>query len=531
MRVLLVNPTFPDSYWSGRHSLAFARRRSLLPPLGLITVAALLPRHWECRLVDLDVRPLADEDLRWADVVMLTGMLVQRESLHQVLGRCRRMGVRTVVGGPYATALPEELTLADHVVVGEGEDLVPELAADLQAGRARPVYRETEKPDLTAAPLPRYDLLRVEDYHQMCLQYSRGCPFSCEFCDIIVMYGRRPRTKTAAQVIAELEAIRATGFTGDVFFVDDNFIGNKKAVKAVLPEIAAWRRRVRPPLEFYTEASMNIADDPHLVDLMTGAGFTAVFIGIETPSQDALSETRKTQNLRRNMVDQVHGLLDRGLDVWAGFILGFDSDGPESFDGMTRFIDQAAIPYAMVGILSALPNTPLYARLQREQRLRKEIPGHQFGLTNVITKLPVDQMLAGYRKVIETVYHPENYFRRCRENLARWKPAPDAIRRKVPRDFASAWRAIKGQGFTGRYRRSYWRFVNWVLRHHPEKLGRAIAQAAAGHHYITYTRDVVVPSLIATFTAAAETRRWLPATVPGYRLEQAVRAARTTSTR
>ena len=497
MRVLLVNPEFPDSYWSGRSALGFARRRSLLPPLGLLTVAALLPRDWECRLVDLNVEPLTDADLSRADVVLLTGMLVQRPSLHAVLERCRSLGRRTVVGGPAVTSLPGEFDAADHRVIGEGEDLVPRLAADLATGRARPIYREEEKPDLTMAPPPRYDLLRAGTYHQMSLQYSRGCPFTCEFCDIIVMYGRRPRTKTPAQVIAELEAIRRTGFAGDVFFVDDNFIGNKKAVREVLPAIAAWRRRTRPPIEFYTEASINLADDPGLVDLMTGAGFTAVFTGIETPSEAGLRETRKHQNLGRDLVAQVHGLMERGLDVWAGFILGFDSDGPECFDDMIRFIEKAAIPYAMVGMLSALPNTPLYRRLESEHRLRPEVPGDQFGLSNVITRLPVGEMLAGYRKVLESLYRPEAFFQRCRENLARWRPAAGAVRPVVLRDLACAWRAVKGQGITGSYRAAYWKFLRWVLRRHPEKIGRALAQAAAGHHYITYTRQVVIPALAA----------------------------------
>jgi radical SAM superfamily enzyme YgiQ (UPF0313 family) len=495
MRVLLVNPEFPDSYWSGRHALSIARRRSLLPPLGLITVAAMLPRDWDVRLVDLGIEELSDDQILWADAVMLSGMIVQRPSLHQVLERCRRLGVRTVVGGPYATALPQELDAADHVVVGEAEDLIGTLAADLAAGTGPHIYRETEKPDLTAAPVPRFDLLKPGAYHQMCLQYSRGCPFTCEFCDIIVMYGRKPRTKTPPQVIAELEAIRATGFVGDVFFVDDNFIGNKKSVRALLPEISRWRRETRPPLEFYTEASMNIADDEQLVDLMTQAGFTAVFIGIETPSPEALHETRKIQNLRRNLEEQVHGLLDRGLDVWAGFILGFDSDGPEIFDRMIKFVQDAAIPYAMVGMLGALPNTPLYHRLEKEGRLREDFSGDQFGLTNVVTKLPRSMMISGYRRVLETLYKPEVYFQRCRENLARWKPVPGSIRPLVPRDLVSAWRAVWAQGVRAPYRRAYWQFLRWVVRHHPAKLGRAIAQAAAGHHYITYTRNVVVPAL------------------------------------
>jgi radical SAM superfamily enzyme YgiQ (UPF0313 family) len=435
---------------------------------------------------------------------MLTGMLVQRPSLQQTLARCRRMGVRTVVGGPYATALPDELDRADHVVVGEAENLILALTDDLEAGRARERYEESDKPELSAAPVPRYDLLKVKAYHHMALQYSRGCPFSCEFCDIIVMYGRRPRTKTSAQVIAELEAIRKTGFNGDVFFVDDNFIGNKKAVKGLLPDVAAWRQETKAPLEFYTEASMNIADDTELVDLMTTAGFTAVFIGIESPSPEALKETRKTQNLRRDIVSQVHSLLGRGLDVYGGFILGFDNDGPGIFDDMIDFVQTAAIPYAMVGLLGALPNTPLYRRLEKEGRLRPDtFEGDQFGLTNVVTKMPAAQMLSGYRRVMETLYSPDQFFRRCRENLARWKPVMGSQRSISRRDLLGAMRAIRGQGLSGRYAGQYWKHLHWVLRHQPSKLGRALAQAAAGHHYITYTRNVVVPALIQQVPALA----------------------------
>lgn len=495
MRCLLVNPEFPDSYWSGRHALSFAGRKSLIPPLGLITVAALLPGDWPCRLVDLAVEPLTDEDILWADVVMLTGMLAQHESLNEVLRRCRDLGVRTVVGGPYATAMPGEPELADHLVLGEGEDLVPVLAADLAAGRAKRIYREERKPDLPDAPLPRFDLLKPGVYHNMALQYSRGCPFSCEFCDIIVMYGRRPRTKTPSQVLGELEAIRRTGFSGNVFFVDDNFIGNKKAVKALLPEIAEWRRRTGAPLEFYTEASMNVADDPELIDRMTEAGFTALFIGIETPSPASLRETRKVQNLNRDMAEQVHGLLEKGIDVWAGFILGFDNDGPDIFDRMIDFIGRAAIPYAMVGMLGALPNTPLHRRLAEEGRLREGLRGDQFGLTNVVTKLPVRQMVSGYRRVLETLYDPEVFFARCREYLRRWKPLPNVSRPIEMHDVAAGLRAMAKQGFRTSYRKAFWRFIGWVLMHCPKKFPRALALAACGHHYITYTQEVVVPGL------------------------------------
>jgi radical SAM superfamily enzyme YgiQ (UPF0313 family) len=495
LRALLVNPKFVDSYWSGEYALPLTGRQCLLPPLGLITVAALLPRHWACRLVDLNVESLTDEQIRWADVALVTGMLGQRTSLHQVLGRCRDLGVRTVVGGPYSMAFPREMDQADHLVFGEGEEVVPVLAADLEAGRAGHHYREPGKPDLTAGPVPRFDLLRAGSYHHMPLQYSRGCPYDCEFCDITAMYGRRPRTKTARQVIAELEAIRDTGFSGDVFFVDDNFIGNKKEVRGVLPEIAAWRRRTRAPLEFYTQVSINLADDERLADQMTRAGFTAVFVGLETPSSASLRDAGKLQNMKRDMVTQVHRLLNRGLDVWGGFILGFDQDRSDIFDRMIRFVQRAAIPYAMVGILGALPQTRLYQRLKREGRLRDDQPENQFGLTNVVTRMPTAQLLAGYRRVLETLYHPDSYFQRCRESLARWKPVRGSQRPLNRRDLLAGARALWTQGVTGPYRRAYWGFLRWVLTHHPTKLGRALAQAASGHHYITYTREVVLPSL------------------------------------
>ncbi|MCZ6690841.1 MAG: B12-binding domain-containing radical SAM protein [Planctomycetota bacterium] len=495
MRALLINPEFPNSYWSAKEALVFTGRRTLIPPLGLITVAALLPDHWECRLVDTTAEALTDEDLRWADVAMVTGMLVQREALHEILARCRRLGLRTVVGGPYATALPEELDGADHVVVGEAEEIIPDLAADLEGGYARHIYKEVRKPDLSQAPLPRFDLLKTHFYHNMALQFSRGCPFTCEFCDIIVMYGRKPRTKTAAQVIRELDAIQTSGFVGNVFFVDDNFIGNKKAVRQVLPEIGDWRRRTKAKLEFYTEASMNVADDPSLVDLMIQSGFTAIFIGIETPSAEALRETKKLQNLKRDMAEQVHGLLEKGMDVWAGFILGFDSDGPDIFDQMIEFVNRAAIPYAMVGMLSALPHTPLYHRLEKEGRLREGVSGDQFGLTNVVTKLPVDQMVSGYRRVLETLYDPSVFFDRCREYL-RWYRTPSEVTRpKEAQDVRAVLRAMVAQGLRSPYRREYWRFLRWVLFHCPRQMGRALALAAAGHHYITYTRESVVPGL------------------------------------
>jgi radical SAM superfamily enzyme YgiQ (UPF0313 family) len=495
VRCLLVNPAYPETYWSLSRMLPLVRRRWLVAPLPLLTVAGLLPRRWSLRLLDLAVEPLRDDDLRSADVVMLSGMLVQRASLHEIVARCRRVGVRTVVGGPYVTARPEDFDLADHLVLGEAEETLPELAADLEAGRARRVYREPRKPDLGLAPIPRYDLLRPGAYHYLAVQFSRGCPFECEFCDIITLYGRVPRAKPAERVIAELEAIRETGFSGRVMFVDDNFIGPKKAVRELLAELAAWRRRTGAGLEFFTEASLDLAEQPELARAMVEAGFRVVFVGIESPRAESLRETRKRQNLRGDPVARVRRLRAQGLDVWGGFILGFDHDDESIFDEMIDFVGRAGIAYAMVGMLIALPGTPLHRRLEREGRLRPERDtGDMFALTNVVTRMPVDALIAGYLRVLETLYDPEVYFERCREHLRHFAPPP-GLAPVTREEVAVVLRALWRQGARGPYRRTYWRFLAWTLSHHPRKLPLALAQACAGQHFIGYTRDTVAPDL------------------------------------
>lgn len=504
MKALLVNPKVPDAFWSAKEALTFSGRKALLPPLGLITVAALLPPSWQCRLIDMNVEPLRDEDLAAADVVLLTGMLVQRVSLQDVIGRCRSLGVTTVVGGPCVTAEPDEFPLADRLALGEAEGFLPALAAALENGSGPRVFRDEKKPDLADSPIPRFDLLAPRAYLHSSLQFSRGCPFSCEFCDIVELFGRKPRVKSPRQIINELEAIRKTGFTGDVFFVDDNFIGNRHAVQQILPEISHWRRRTKAQVSFYTEASMNLAEEPALVDAMVDAGFFAVFLGLETPNPDALLETGKHQNLRGDPIQRIHSLMSRGLDVWGGFILGFDSDGPDIFDRMIEFVRRASIPVAMVGLLGALPGTQLFKRLQREGRLRWKgfsAVGDQFGLTNVINRLPVQDMLEGYRRVMATLYSPAEYFQRCRDNLARWVDHGSYGRKLSLSEIRAGIRAFFQQGLVSAYRHHYWRFLAWTLRHQPRKLARAISQAAAGHHYITYTRKTVLPSLDRTRAA------------------------------
>ena len=498
MKALLVYPEFPPTYWSYAYSLKFVGKKCALPPLGLITVASLLPSHWRPTLVDLNIERLSDRDLKRADVVLLTGMHVQRHSLHEVLRRCRKLGVPTVVGGPYATSEPYLLENdADHLVLGEGEDTIAGFCADFEAGRAPKTVAAPERPDVTRTPVPRYDLLKRGAYYNMSLQYSRGCPFSCEFCDIIVVFGRVPRTKTAEQIEAELDAIHATRFRGSVFFVDDNFIGNKKAVRTVLPVVERWQERHDWPFEFYTEASLNLAEDSALMSAMTKAGFWSVFVGIESPSAESLAETKKNQNIKGeiDIADRVHEIQRHALDVWGGFIVGFDHDGPDIFDRQIEFIERAAIPEAMVGLLHAIPGTPLTARLKEAGRIKPIESIDQFGRTNIETVLPESILLAGYKKILQTIYEPRQYLARVKTMMAH---RPKMVVRHgwlEPRNILAGLRAMTAQGLVSSYRRDYWRFLREVVRSQPARMSEAIMRAAAGHHFIEYTRRVVIPRL------------------------------------
>ena len=359
MNALLLYPEWPDTYWSFKHALPFQGKRSSYPPLGLLTIAALLPTHWTKRLVDTNVRPLTDSDLSWADVALVSGMLVQKDNLLAILARCRACGIRTVVGGPIASGFAELHRYADHVVIGEAEDLIAPLTEDLERGTARPQYKASSMPSLDRSPLPDLSLINIRHYCSMAIQYSRGCPFNCEFCDIIEIYGRKPRTKSVAQVIAELEQLYRRKWRGAVFLVDDNFIGNKKNVKQLLPALAEWNNRHRRPFTFFTEASMNLADDAELLSLMKAAGFIRVFLGIETPVEASLKEAHKLQNTQRSLLDSVRCIQQHGIEVMAGFIVGFDSDPEDVFDRQVEFIQESAIPIAMVSLLQALPGTQL----------------------------------------------------------------------------------------------------------------------------------------------------------------------------
>ena len=489
MNVLLIYPEWPDTYWSFKHALPFEGKRSPYPPLGLLTIAPLFPEHWKKRLVDTNVRRLTEADLEWADVALLSGMLVHKENLLNLLARCRALGLRTVVGGPVCSSVEELPQHADHVVIGEAEDLIPGLAADLERGCAKPVYKALELPGLDKTPLPDLSLIDPKHYSAMAIQYSRGCPFTCEFCDIIEIYGRKPRTKAPAQVVAELEQLYQRKWRGSVFIVDDNFIGNKRKVKELLPVLADWNIRHHKPFSFFTEASLNLADDTELLQMMKDSCFTRVFLGIETPVEASLKEAQKFQNTRRSLMDSVHRIQSYGMEVMAGFIVGFDNDPEDIFDRQVEFIQESAIPLAMVGLLLALPGTQLYRRLRKEGRIVDEGHGNNMDLRlNFIPKMSAQRLVEGYRSILQRIYHPDAYYERALRFLERYNPVHH--RRRSFSDYRAFARSILKQGVLGEARASYWKFFLKAATRYRHAFDTAITLAVMGYHFQVLTRAV-----------------------------------------
>jgi radical SAM superfamily enzyme YgiQ (UPF0313 family) len=497
VKVLMVWPRFPASFWSLGEVMDIVPECSLVPPLGLITVAALCPKEWKIRLVDLAFEELSDEDILWADLVMVSAMAVQREGVRQTLERASKLNRRTMIGGPYASSEPEALlSLADHVVVGEPDEIFPEIARELERGSARRLYRVTEKPDVSRTPVPRFDLLTLRKYSLMSVQFSRGCPFTCEFCDIITIYGRRPRTKSPAQLIGELDALRRLGWRKDVFVVDDNFIGNHKAALQLAQELEGWQRRNRYPFAFFTEASIDLASRPALLDAMVKANFCRVFIGIESPSAESLKETKKFQNLRRDPLESISLIQQRGLWVMGGFIVGFDSDPPDIFDRQIDFVESAAIPWAMTGLLQAPPTTPLYERMKTEGRLLQSNPEpSNFDPPNFRTVLPLPELLDGTKRMLLTLYNPRRFYERVLNSLERWQLQSE---QRAP---AVSWlyllrvmsKSVWKQGVLSGYRRAYWRYMRRLMMRwglHPQKRRLGFELALSGHHFIRYAQQV-----------------------------------------
>jgi radical SAM superfamily enzyme YgiQ (UPF0313 family) len=499
LKVLMVWPRFPPSFWNFEGIMELIPSEANHPPLGLLTVAALCPRNWTLKLIDRSFQELLDVDILWADLVMVSGMRVQKDDISETLLRARTLGKRTIIGGPFASSEPDLLlALADHVVVGEPDEVFSEIAADLERGSAKRLYVIKEKPDVTRTPLPRFDLLQIHEYASMSVQFSRGCPFQCEFCDIITIYGRKPRTKSPKQVMAELDALFALGWRDEVFIVDDNFIGNHKLALELARELGTWQAARGYPILFYTEASIDLAQRPELIEAMVKANFFYVFIGIESPSPKSLSEAKKYQNLRRDPLESIRFIQNHGLWVTAGFIIGFDSDPQDIFEQQREFIENAAIPWAMAGFLQAPPTTPLFDRMLKEGRILMESTAtSNFDPPNFKTILPLPFLLKGYREILDRLYDASAFYDRCYRSLLQWharKPQkPPEL--SLGTTLGILARSMLRQGVLSSYRRAYWKFLLRLVIHWPldsAKLGMGFAMLLSGHHFIPYARSVVV---------------------------------------
>jgi len=494
-KVLMIWPRFPASFWSFEAMLDLIPEKTIHPPLGLLTIAALCPKNWELRLVDRSFEDLRDKDIVWADLVMVSGMRVQRDDIRHTLLRARALGKRTMIGGPYASSEPDTmLPLADHVVVGEPDEIFDSIASDLERGSAQRLYAIPDKPDVSKTPVPRFDLLEVKKYASMAVQFSRGCPFQCEFCDIITIYGRKPRTKPPSQILAELDALFELGWREQVFIVDDNFIGNHKRALELAQSLEAWQKSHDYPFLFYTEASIDLAERPELIEAMVRANFYYVFIGIESPSEQSLKETKKYQNLRHDLLGSIRFIQSQGLWVTGGFIIGFDSDTEDIFERQRDFIERAAIPWAMAGFLQAPPTTPLYDQMVKQDRLLEAAPAlSNFDSPNFRTRLPLPTLLRGLRETLVSLYSPSAFYNRAYRSLLQWETRGQ---RATPYPFFLALgilgRSIVHQGILSSYRRAYWKFLWQVLSNwsqNPPKLAMGITILISGRHFIKYAHD------------------------------------------
>jgi radical SAM superfamily enzyme YgiQ (UPF0313 family) len=484
MKVLLVYPKYPDTFWSFKHALKFVSKKASFPPLGLLTVASMLPESWDKKLIDMNAEELKDEDILWADYVFISSMSVQYESTNKVIQRCKALSRKTVGGGPLFTSNFEPVESVDYLVLNEAEITLPEFLHDLDEGKLKHKYTSDDWADIKTTPLPMWDLVNMKNYTSMNLQYSRGCPFDCEFCDITVLYGRKVRTKTREQVIAELDAVYYAGWRGPLFFVDDNFIGNKgKLKKDILPAIADWMKKRKHPFYLNTEASINLADDSELMELMVKAGFEAVFIGIESPHEESLIECNKPQNTKRDLIESVRKIQHAGLEVQGGFIVGFDNDPPAIFEKLSTFIQESGIVTAMVGILNAPKGTKLYKRLENEGRMIKDFTGNNTDFSiNFVPRMDSAALIEGYRSILHNIYSPKHYYTRVRNFLNEFHP-----RKKVfhinPSYILALFKSIIKLGLIGEERVYYWRLFFWSLFRKPQLFSLAILFTIYGFHF------------------------------------------------
>ena len=503
MKALLLYPRFPKTFWSYDEFMKIAGLKASIPPLGIITVAAMLPAEWEIRFYDRNVSSETDADWQWCDIVILSAMIAQKEDFLAQIQKAAQLGKKVAVGGPYPTSIPEAALNAgaNYLILDEGEITVPEFLEAIAQNQEQGIFRASEKPDVTKSPMPRFDLLQRDKYFMMAVQFSRGCPFNCEFCDIINLYGRKPRTKEPSQTLAELQTLYDLGWRGSIFIVDDNFIGNQRNVKRLLRELIPWMKERNYPFTFWTEASVNLAEDAELLDLMAQAGFYAVFLGIETPDQDSLQVTRKYQNTRNPLVEACQKIHQAGLLIYAGFIIGFDGERSGAGERIQAFVEQTSIAQPMLGILQAVPNTALWQRLKQEQRLLEGFGGEEVGEVEPalleqeqpVGRVPTRPMAEVAREYVEamwTMYEPKNYLRRCFEQCLNITPNPylqQTVYFPPGKGIRLVIQLLWRQGWQRRETRlQFWQQLWAILRTKPKFLNMYLGLCAAGEHFWQY---------------------------------------------
>jgi radical SAM superfamily enzyme YgiQ (UPF0313 family) len=483
MNALLIYPRFPDTFWSFKHALRFIRKSAFSPPLGLVTVAAMLPSEWGMRLVDTNVSTLASSDLEWADYAFVSGMTIQRDSARQIIARCKAAGLTVIAGGPMFTIEQDQFAEVDHFVLNEGEVTLPPFLADLAAGRAKRVYTTTEFVDIRLSPVPLWDLIDMRQYASMIVQFSRGCPFNCEFCGVTELFGHQTRFKEPDQITAELDGLYELGWHGPIFSGDDNFIGNRRYLKGeLLPVLIEWRKD-KEGVRFATEVSIDLADDDELMQMMVQAGFTTVFVGIETPDEASLAESGKILNTNRDMIADVKRIQQAGLQVQGGFIVGFDHDTPATFQRQIDFIQESGIVTAMVGLLQAIPGTKLHERLRQEGRLQDQVSGDNLdGTTNIVPRMELETLQAGHRRIMQTIYTPRVHYQRIKIFLRQHTLHRNRTHLDLQHILAF-FRSIYHLGILDRDRIQYWKLLVWVLLHRPRAFPLAITLAVYGYHF------------------------------------------------
>ncbi len=494
MKILLVYPKYPDTFWSFKHALKFISKKATFPPLGLLTVAAMLPEEWEKNLVDMNITALTDKDVKWADYVFISAMVAQQDSAREVIDRCKKFGTKIVAGGPFFSPGYEDFGFdeIDHLIFNEAEDILPLFLQDLEKGCAKHIYAPEDWPDIKKTPVPLWSLISKKKYQSMVVQYSRGCPFNCEFCDIVILYGHRPRTKDKGQIIAELDALYDSGWRGGVFFVDDNFIGNKRKLKSeILPALIEWMQERKHPFSFFTEASINLADDEELMHLMSEAGFDMVFVGIESPNEESLVECNKLPNKNRDLLAAVKKIQNYGLQVQGGFIVGFDSDPPSIFKSQIDFIQKSGIVTAMVGVLMAPPGTRLYQRLKSENRLLPKGSGDNTdGSTNFIPNMGHDLLARGYRQILDGIYGPKQYYERIRTFLREYRPSNRGKFGVSLIQLIALIRSAWVLGVEEKGRIHYWKLFAWTLLRKPRSFALSMTLAVQGFHFREVAKKV-----------------------------------------